>query len=335
MVDDLPSPQEEDDLTEGIGEVGEALPAPDLEPGWGMEPEPHYAPAEEVGGTGAASSAPVLVPSPVAHPPEATPLPLVEAPEYAPAETVLERISEGRQAKLMTRVDDLLEQIFEQRSVDTSQDTLEEALKLLKTARHTLIENPRDYDTAEYHTHRAKIVLERFHRVRKDSLRWPGWALAVYQIIFSLLVGLGWGFGGQLLEWVHARGAAEWALSPWFTMMAGAAGGVCGAIWALYQHMSIEQDFDRQHTMWYIGSPFTGALLGAVLFFMVRAGVLAMGLTGSSDLAAELPGLSMGDVGDWFVFALTWLVGFQQNVALDLFARFLRLIRPERDEPPL
>jgi len=267
---------------------------------------------------------PMEPPSPVEHPPESEPLPLVEAPEEDTEEQVMERITGTRRLKLMARIDDLLDDIYNRLSAETGQNTLEEVLKLLKTARHTLIENPRDYDTAEYYTFRAKMLIDRFQSVRRDSYRWTGLALFAYEVALLMIVIVGFVYGKPLTDALIGQGVPDWAVAPWTTMMASAGGAILGALWALVEHTAIKQDFNKQHAMWFLGSPVTGLLLGVVIYFMMHAGTLAMGVS----VPAGEGGAPLDP--DWFLLTLAALIGFQQNVALDLFERFIKLIRPAK-----
>jgi hypothetical protein len=266
------------------------------------------------------------IPSPVRHPPEAEPVPVVEAPEKVEEEIVLARITKARQLGLMARIDGLLEEIYLRFSAESERNTLEEVLKLLKAARHTLIENPRDFDTAEYYTFRAKMLIDRFQRVRADSYRWTGVAIAIYEVALAVLVVLGWLSSAGIASVLAARGVPEWAFAPWTTMMASAAGAILGALWALVEHVATRQDFSKQYRMWYYVSPIKGLLLGAAIYFMLHAGTLAMEVvTPVSEGGTPLD-------PNWFLQILAFLVGFQQNVALDLFERLVKLIRPAREE---
>jgi hypothetical protein len=308
----------------------EPIPAPSID--WTGSGAEAAASAETPGRQAAAVSAvperPRLmeVPSPVAHPPEAEPVPLVEAPEKAEEEIVLARITEARQLGLMTRIDGLLEEIYARFSAESERNTLEEVLKLLKTARHTLIENPRDYDTAEYFTFRAKMLIDGFQRVRADSYRWTGIAIAIYEVALAVLIILGWLSSAGIANVLSARGVPQWAFAPWTTMMASAAGAVLGALWALVEHVATRQDFSKQYRMWYYVSPVKGLLLGAAIYFMLHAGTLAMEVvTPVTEGGTPLD-------PNWFLQIVAFLVGFQQNVALDLFERLVKLIRPAREE---
>lgn len=265
-------------------------------------------------------------PSPVKHPPEAEPLPMIEAQERDDKEVVLGRITENRQLKLMARIDELLDSIYTRFSAETGKNTLEEVLKLLKTARHTLIENPRDYDTAEYYTLRAKMLIDRFQSVRRDSYQWTGVVLFIYESVLLLFVVVGWLGGEGLANKLIGQGVPAWAIAPWTTMMACTAGAILGALWALVEHVAIDQDFGKQHRMWYFVSPFKGFILGAIIYFMMHAGTLAMGVA----TPANAGGTPLDP--DWFLLTLAFLIGFQQNVALELFERFVKLIRPAKTD---
>lgn len=55
-------------------------------------------------------------------------------------------------------------------------------------------------------------------------------------------------------------------------MMWGGIGGVIGALISLVKRIAIDQDFDRQHVMWYIGSLLVCYGVGAVVFLIIRTG---------------------------------------------------------------
>lgn len=268
----------------------------------------------------------MAAPTPVSAAIEVKPLDLEEALETASEEQVLERITQARQLRLMTRIDEMLDKIYDRFSAETSKDTLEEVLKLLKAARHTLIENPRDFDRAEYYTYRAKMLIDRFAAVRQESYRWTGLILLVYELILAVVVFFAWLKSHSLAASLASQGVPGWAVAPWTTMLASAMGAILGALWALVEHVSIKQDFNKQHRMWYLASPVKGLILGGILYFMIHAGTLAMGISTPDSAGGSLL------EPDWFLLTLAVLIGFQQNVALDLFERFVKLIRPAKDD---
>jgi hypothetical protein len=64
--------------------------------------------------------------------------------------------------------------------------------------------------------------------------------------------------------------------------------------------------------MWYIASPIVGYGVGAVIFLIIRAGLLS--LTGPGDISSPT-----------IMYILAWLGGYQQNVFTDLLKRILKL----------
>jgi hypothetical protein len=96
--------------------------------------------------------------------------------------------------------------------------------------------------------------------------------------------------------------------------MWGGIGGVIGAMISLVKHIAIDQDFDRQHMMWYIASPIVGYGVGAVIFIIIRAGLLS--LTGPGDISSP-----------FIMYVMAWLGGYQQNVFTNLLKRILKLFQ--------
>ena len=108
----------------------------------------------------------------------------------------------------------------------------------------------------------------------------------------------------------------------------GGLGGVIGAIFYLGKHVSHDVDFNRQFSLWYFASPLLGMLLGAFVYLVMQAGLVAMTIdnsTGTTQVSFPLP-----------IYVLAFIVGFQQNVAYDLIRRILSVFRlgVEEDERP-
>ncbi|MCH7663715.1 MAG: hypothetical protein IH859_07590 [Chloroflexi bacterium] len=97
----------------------------------------------------------------------------------------------------------------------------------------------------------------------------------------------------------------------------GAVGGIVGGLFALWKHVSREMDFSKQYWMWYITSPIMGIFLGVFVFLVMRVGMIT--LTIGSDIPEVTSPLA--------IYALAFIVGFQQNVAYDLMRRVLQVFR--------
>ena len=62
----------------------------------------------------------------------------------------------------------------------------------------------------------------------------------------------------------------------WNTLMWGGIGGIVGALYALWWHVSEQQDFDRQYLMWYLVQPVMGLALGGTAFLLLTGGLLVL-----------------------------------------------------------
>ena len=97
-------------------------------------------------------------------------------------------------------------------------------------------------------------------------------------------------------------------------LIAGVLGGVTGAMRSLWVHVSQKQDFDPQHGMWYFLNPLMGLVLAVLVYWIFFAGIL--------NAVADEP----SGTGIFVLYVLSWLSGFQQNVALQLVKRALNFI---------
>lgn len=108
----------------------------------------------------------------------------------------------------------------------------------------------------------------------------------------------------------------------------GGIGGVIGAIYYLGKHVSHDVDFNKQFSLWYLASPLLGMLLGAFVYLVMQGGLVAMTIdnsSGTTQVSFPLP-----------IYVLSFIVGFQQNVAYDLIRRILSVFRLglEEEESP-
>ena len=98
---------------------------------------------------------------------------------------------------------------------------------------------------------------------------------------------------------------------------AGAVGGIVGGLYALWKHVSQEMDFSKQYWMWYITNPIMGFFLGVFVFLVMRVGMLTL------TIGSEIPEVT----SPLAIYALAFIVGFQQNVAYELMRRVLQVFR--------
>lgn len=101
------------------------------------------------------------------------------------------------------------------------------------------------------------------------------------------------------------------------SMLWGGLGGVVGALYALWKHVSDDQDFDAQYWMWYVTNPILGVALGGLIFLLIQAGFLSLTAGNTST------GIQSAAV----IYVLSWICGFKQNVVYELVRRILDAFR--------
>lgn len=207
-------------------------------------------------------------------------------------------------------------------SIDNA-STAEELLNQLEYARNELLAGKENYEQAERYISEVEYRVAFSQRVVRLSSS-LGFGLFAYETIwaFVLLVFLFLVLGPAAFS-SAAIPSSKWS-SPDVvfllgSMTWGALGGVIGAWLSLVKHISLDQDFDRQHLLWYINSPVMGIGVGAVIFLILRAGLLS--ITGPSE-AINSP---------LVIYLLAWLSGFQQNVFTDIIRRLLQVFKIEGD----
>lgn len=102
---------------------------------------------------------------------------------------------------------------------------------------------------------------------------------------------------------------------PVLSAITGGVGGVVGALWALWRHAARDMDYSRQYSMWYITTPILGMILGVFVYGMIGAGLIYWA-SGSTEISSPS-----------IIYMLAFVVGYQQNVALDLMRRILQVFR--------
>lgn len=98
----------------------------------------------------------------------------------------------------------------------------------------------------------------------------------------------------------------------------GGMGGVVGAIFALWKHVAVDQDFDSQYSMWYITNPVLGIALGGFVFLVIQAGFLS--LTASTNGGDAIQSALV-------IYVLAWICGFKQNVVYEIVRRILDVFK--------
>jgi hypothetical protein len=188
-------------------------------------------------------------------------------------------------------------------------DIARSLLNQIKYGQNYLMAGRGYYEEAERHVNEAEFRVLQTDLSRKWS-QTVGIPLFIYEIVFAIafiILFLG-------LTSAAFSGFSEDARGMVATMICGGLGGVMGAWLALIKHVSQDQDFDKQHTLWYLNSPFMGAGIGAFIYWIMRAGMISL-TNGQSQLISS----------PFVIYILAWLAGYQHNVFTSIVKRILKV----------
>jgi hypothetical protein len=269
----------------------------------------------------------VLPPGPGVRPP-LQPVPPPQQLAEDQKTIIINRLNEvrdtGWQRALHQQIDELYQQVTAEFS--SPPGNADHMLTLLQEARQILLESPENYVAAEYRIAQVRSTMSRTRESRAQSAHLAP-RVFVYEVVWLVLFLLGLVFAAPLAG-VFTRagnitGATASDLFPfWNTLMWGGIGGIIGALYALWWHVSDQQDFDRQYVMWYLVQPIMGVVLGGIVYLLLAAGFLVLQISPSDPNAGArlLP------------YLLAVLAGFRQNFIYNQFDRLVSLFAPSGNQ---
>jgi hypothetical protein len=200
----------------------------------------------------------------------------------------------------------------------TSLPTAQKMMDYIRLARNELMGGMENYEEAEHFINEVEFRLAQIKNLKSLS---RGYIIGLYSyevvwaiaLLLILIYGIGViaAFSGTKMEGIPDL---TYLLS---SVIWGGFGGVIGALLALVKHISIKQDFDKQHTWWYISSPTIGVGIGAVVYLFMHVGLFAT-IGNHGDIASPL-----------IIYVLAWLAGYQQNIFTDLVKRMMKTLMGE------
>ncbi len=232
---------------------------------------------------------------------------------------------QGWQKALHKQIDDLYKQVATEFS--SPPEKAERALSLLREARQVLLETPEEYVAAEYRTMQVRAMLDRVRESRKQS-GFYGPRILAYETVWLVFLLAGLIFAAPFAGWLTriaqtgvVNEQAMLSIYPIFnTMIWGGIGGVVGALYSLWWHISEQQDFDRHYLTWYLVQPLLGLVLGGIVYLLMAGGFLLLQVNlqdpNASTAARLLPYLT------------AVLAGFRQNFVYEQFNRLIALFAP-------
>jgi len=269
----------------------------------------------------------VLPPGPGVRPP-LQPVPVPQPLAEDQKTIIINRLNEvrdtGWQRALHQQIDELYKQVTTEFS--SPPGNADQMLTLLQEARQILLESPENYVAAEYRIAQVRSTMSRTRESRAQSAHLAP-RVFVYEVVWLVLFLLGLVFAAPLAG-VFTRagditGATASDLFPfWNTLMWGGIGGIIGALYALWWHVSDQQDFDRQYVMWYLVQPIMGVVLGGIVFLLLTGGFLILQIKPSDPNAGArlLP------------YLVAVLAGFRQNFIYNQFDKLISLFAPSGNQ---
>ena len=279
----------------------------------------------------------ILMEQPVeveAHPPgpggeatEGIPKPSTPTPTLSREEIVL-RIADEHFKEIEEEINRLYDKI--PKVLASNKRAADEALMALYDARAILWASPERLVEAEYRVNQVKTLIER-HKLSEEWGRVYGRRLLLYEAgwLIVLLAGFVAVQIGQrpLMAWVNALvgpgGDTTYTgvLIPFLnSLIWGGIGGVVGALYSLWWHVSEMQDFDKRYNMWYLVQPIMGVVLGGIVYLIITTGFLV--LQGSVPTVESARGMQM------FPSLVAVLGGFRQKFVYELLERIIRVLTP-------
>jgi hypothetical protein len=238
-----------------------------------------------------------------------------QAEHDAQAEMVSLLVPQEKIKTLWERADQAYQQVnAEITNIPVAQSLLDH----IQSARNALMAGAENYEEAERFINEVdyRIALSRkikvFPRFYIPGLYFYqiAWAVA-FLLVLILVVEVPNAFAGTRMEGIPIE------TYLYSSMIWGGFGGVIGALLALVKHWSIEQDFDRQHTWWYLSSPMIGIGMGIVVYLFMHVGLSAT-IGANGEITSPL-----------VIYVLAWLAGYQQNVFTDLVKRMMKTLMGE------
>ncbi|MCX7839582.1 MAG: hypothetical protein N2559_09035 [Anaerolineae bacterium] len=217
-----------------------------------------------------------------------------------------------------TALGERIERLYSEVKIDLPDSKLatEYCFNLLRQARQAV--EARDYARAEFFIQLVDAKLKRSQRSIKATRGIGMIFLWVWQLIML-------GAGGGLIAMTYVVNLTLFGLpvAPDFIVLLRAMGwGMLGSVIGAFYNLPraiVWREFDSAYTSHYVARPFVGALLGALLFLLSQAGIVAGTLV-------------IGDVkvGPIFLYVFAFLVGFKQEYVGEFFEGVRR--RKTKDE---
>src|SRR5260221_664856 len=220
-------------------------------------------------------------------------------------------VTNQRLRDLWHQIDALQEEVIQ--NVQSDRTTTDNYQKDLLYASSLLLQSAGRYDEAREIIYRIRGDLNRERKVTQDTRRYQPLLLIYYAVWFVIVILLS-RFDSEFRAMIpDSLPILKLAFAP---MLFAILGALFNGVMALNQHATISRDFDPQYTSWYLINPFIGGLLGLIVFIFFV-------VTGTSFTPNLVSDPSVATMPTPVIWLLAFIVGWQQNTAVQLLNRFL------------
>lgn len=218
-------------------------------------------------------------------------------------------VTRDRMMSLWIRIDQAQQEI---RAKVPSLPLARELIEQLERARNEILAGAENFEEAERTISEVELRISVLDRAKQEN--WVAVVLFLYEVLWAIgLVTFFITINQQpLTDNILLVQSAAW----------GSLGGIAGAFYALWKHVSREMDFSKQYSLWYITNPIMGLVLGAFVFLATKF-----------SLTSLFSGLGEQEITSPFViYLLAFVVGYQQNVAWALIRRIIKVFQLGENE---
>lgn len=233
--------------------------------------------------------------------------------------------------ELVGQVDTLYDRVAT--SMTTTVEPARQAMDMLHEARGLLASGDlSDMHMAERQLNEVKMILLRAERTGKWSQTY-GWGLFIYEVLFILVLVAALMFERDIANWFGASVAPHSIgeklievpktissfYPPWSSMLWGGLGGAVAAMFSLRWHVAELNDFDRRYLVWYIVQPFSGMMLGGIIYLAMAITISVAGIISGASADAQ-----PGELASYWIPSLAaFLAGFRQESVFKMVERLL------------
>jgi hypothetical protein len=224
-------------------------------------------------------------------------------------------VTNQRLRDLWHQIDALQEEVIQ--SVRADRSATDVYQQDLLYASSLLLQAPGSYDESRQIVYRVRGDLMRERKVEADIKRYRP-ALALYYVVWLVLVVLFAGADPKFRELMpDSLPILKLAYPP---MLFAVLGALVNGLLALIKHTTTRRDFDPIYISWYMVNPLIGGLLGLVIFIFF----VVTGTSFTPNLITD-PNITQAQA-PLAIWILAFIVGWQQNTAVQLLNGFLKTV---------